>query len=133
MVGNRLLFIGALLSLDARLSCCSIRRATVKPEEMAAYAVTLIMCSAGIYAVPMLLATFLDDLGRMLGSVPVFAALWWMLRHTPLPASMDLFRAMGEASPLVVHTMPWMAMAFSLGLAAVLFFVALKIVQRREY
>jgi hypothetical protein len=108
-------------------------RAAVKPEEMAGYAVTLIFCSSGIYAIPMLLATFLDDLGRMLGSAPVFAALWWILRHTPLPASMDLFRAMGESSPLVAHAMPWMAMAFSISLAAVLFFLALKIVQRREY
>jgi len=108
-------------------------RAAVKPEEIAAYAVTLIVCSTGIYAIPVLLATFLDDLGRMFGSVPVLAALWWLVRHTQLPASMDLFRAMGEASPLVAHTMPWMAMAFSLGLAAVLFFAAMKIVQRREY
>lgn len=124
-------FIGALCLLMQMVS--PQLRATVKPEEMAAYAVTLIVCSAGIYAVPMLLATFLDDLGRMLGSVPVFAALWWILRHTPLPASMDLFRAMGDRSPLVSHTMPWTAMAFSLGLAALLFFGALKIVQRRQY
>jgi hypothetical protein len=108
-------------------------RAMVRPEEMAAYAVTLIMCSAGIYAVPVLLATFLDDLGRMLGSVPVLVALWWLLRHAPLPASMDPFRSMGEASPLVSHTMPWKAMAFSLALAALLFFVALKVVRRRQY
>jgi hypothetical protein len=81
----------------------------------------------------MLLATFLDDIGRMLGSVPIFAALWWILRHTPLPASMDLFRAMGEASPLVSHTMPWQAMAFSLALGAFLFFVALNVVRRRQY
>jgi hypothetical protein len=107
-------------------------RAAFKLEEMAAYAVTLILCSSGIYAIPVLLATFLDDLGRMLGSVPIFVALWWISRQT-LPASMDLFRAMGESSPLVAHTMPWMATAFSISLAAVLFFLALKIVQRREY
>jgi hypothetical protein len=108
-------------------------RGSLKPEEMAMYAATLIVCSLGIYSVPVLLATWLDDLGRMLGSVPILAALWWLFRHTPLPASMDPFRAMGEASPLVAHTMPWMAMASSFGLAALLFFAALKIVQRREY
>jgi hypothetical protein len=40
---------------------------------------------------------------------------------------------MGEGSPLVAHTMPWATMAFSLGLAAILFIGALKIVQRLEY
>jgi ABC-2 type transport system permease protein len=108
-------------------------RANFRPEEMAGYAATLIGCSLGIYSIPMLLATFLDDVWRMFGSVPVFVALWWLFNHTPLPASVNIFRAMGEGSPLVAHTMPWMAMAFSLGFAAILFFAALKIVQRREY
>jgi len=108
-------------------------RANFKPEEVAGYAVTLIVCSLAIYAIPMLLATFLDDAGRMFASVPVFVALWWLFNHTPLPASVNVFRAMGEGSPLVAHTMPWPAMAFSVGLAAILFFAALKIVQRQEY
>jgi ABC-2 type transport system permease protein len=108
-------------------------RANFKPEEMAGYAAALIVCSLAIYAIPMLLATFLDDAGRMFASVPVFAALWWLFNHTPLPASVNVFRAMGEGSPLVSHSMPWMAMAFSVGLAAILFFAALKIVQRQEY
>jgi hypothetical protein len=41
---------------------------------MAGYAATLIGCSLAIYAIPMLLATFLDDAGRMFASVPVFVA-----------------------------------------------------------
>jgi hypothetical protein len=108
-------------------------RANFKPEEMAGYAATLIVCSLAIYAIPMLLATFLDEAGRMFASLPVFVALWWLFNHTPLPASVNIFRAMGEGSPLISHSMPWMAMAFSLGLAAILFFAALKIVQRLEY
>jgi ABC-2 type transport system permease protein len=108
-------------------------RANFKPEEMAGYAATLIVCSLAIYAIPMLLATFLDDAGRMFASVPVFVALWFLFNHTPLPASVNIFRAMGEGSSLVTHAMPWPAMAFSVGLAAMLFFAALKIVQRQEY
>jgi hypothetical protein len=108
-------------------------RANFKPEEMAGYAATLIGCSLAIYAVPMLLATFLDEGGRMFASVPVFVALWWLFNHTPLPASLNIFRAMGEGSPLISHTIPWPAMAFSAGLAAILFFGALKIVQWQEY
>jgi hypothetical protein len=40
---------------------------------------------------------------------------------------------MGENSPIIAHTMPLGAMAFSLAFAAVLFLAALKIVQAREY
>jgi hypothetical protein len=62
-----------------------------------------------------------------------FGALWLVSNFAPLPASVDIIRAMGDGSPLVAHTMPWFARAFSVGSAAVLFFAALKIVQAREY
>jgi len=119
--------------------CCAMwflfppLRATATPEDMIKYAVALIVCGSGLYAIPVLLATFLDDQWRMSGSGIVFGALWWLSNHTPLPASANVFRAMGELSPLIAHAMPWAAMAVSAGLAAVLFFAALKIVQRREY
>ncbi len=108
-------------------------RATATLEEMIKYAVVLIICGSGLYAIPVLLATFLDDQWRMQGSGIAFAALWWLSNHTPLPASVNIFRAMGDGSPLIAHTMPWFAMTFSIGLAAILFFAALKIVQAREY
>jgi hypothetical protein len=46
---------------------------------------------------------------------------------------MNIIRATEEGSPLVAHTMPWAAMIFALGLAAVLFTAALKVVESREY
>lgn len=106
---------------------------TATALDMLDYAGTLIACASGLYAVSVLLATFLDDQWRVWGSGIVFAALWWLLNRTPLPASMNIFRAMGEGSPLVAHTMPWLAMTCSLALAAILFFAAFKVVQRREY
>lgn len=108
-------------------------RITIAPGEMVEYVVTLVACSLGLYSIPMLLATFLDDVWRMPGSVAVFVAQWWLFNHTPLPASMNLFRAMGEGSPLITHTIPWTAMTCSLGLSGILFFAALKVVQAREY
>jgi hypothetical protein len=108
-------------------------RATVLPGEMFRYAVTLVVCSAGLYSISVLLATFLDDIWRISGSMAVFGALWWIFNHAPPLASVNIFRAMGEGSPLVAHAMPWAAMAFSLCLGAILFFAALKVVQAREY
>jgi hypothetical protein len=108
-------------------------RGTTTPAEMFEHTIALIACASGLYSIPMLLATFLDDQWRLFGSLGVFGALWWLSNHTPLPASANIFRAMGEGSPLIAHNMPWAAMAFSLELAAILFFAALKIVQLKEY
>jgi hypothetical protein len=108
-------------------------RGTVTAVEIFEYAETLIACVSALYFLSVLLATFLDDQWRVWGTIISSAALWWLSSHTPLPASADIFRAMGEGSPLLAHIMPWTAMAFSLGLAAVLFLAALKIVQAREY
>jgi hypothetical protein len=119
--------------------CCGmwlvspVFRAIGTPVEMFEYAGTLIACASALYCLSVLLATFLDDLWRTWGTMLFFAALWWLSTHTPLPASANIFRAMREGSPLLAHTMPWTAMAFSLGLAVILFFAALKVVQTREY
>jgi hypothetical protein len=103
------------------------------PIEMFEFAGALLACASTLYFLSVLLATFLDDLWRVWGTMLGAAALWWVPSHTPLPSSVDIFRAMGEASPLLAHTVPWTAMACSLAFAAILFFAALKVVQTREY
>jgi hypothetical protein len=108
-------------------------QATITPEEMFKQAIALTACATGLYSMNVLLTTFLDNPWRAPGVVVAFVALSLLFNHTPVPASVNIFRAMGEGSPLIAHTMPWPAMAFSLGLAAILFFAALKVVQRREY
>lgn len=100
---------------------------------MLEYAGTLIACASALYGLSVFLATFLDDQWRAWSTMIASAALWWLSSHAPLPASANIFRAMREGSPLLAHTTPWTAMAFSLGLAAILFFAALKVVQTREY
>ena len=117
--------------------CCGlwilfpVLRATVTPEEMLKYTITLVVCTSGLYSIAVLLATFLDNPGRTWGCMLGFGALWWPANH--IPASVNIFRVMDEGSPLITHTMPSTEMAVSLGLAAILFFAALKVVQTREY
>jgi len=108
-------------------------RAMSTLTEMLEYAGTLIACASAIYCLSVLLATFLDDQWRAWGTMLASAGLWWVSVHTPLPASANIFRAMREGSPLLAHTVPWSAMALSLGVAAILFFAAMKVVQTREY
>jgi hypothetical protein len=117
------------------LLCCGmwLLSPVVTAVEMFEYAGTLIACASALYSMAVLLATFLDARWRGWGCMLAFGALWWLSTHTPMPASLDIVRAMGEGSPLLAHTMPWSAIGVSLGLAAGLFFAALKVVQAREY
>jgi|ERR1017187_1936086 hypothetical protein len=108
-------------------------RATVPPAEMAEYAATLIACCSVLYFLSVLLATFLDDQWRTWGTMIAAVAIWWLSHKAWLPASIDIAQAIGKSSPLIAHTMPWAAMAFSIALAAAFSFAALKVVQTREY
>jgi hypothetical protein len=108
-------------------------RGTATPLELVQHTIALIVCATGLYSIPVLLATFLDDVWRIWGSIIVIGSLTWLFNHTPMPPSANFLRAMAEGSPLLAHTMPWTAMAVSLGFAAILFFAALNIAQRREY
>jgi hypothetical protein len=85
----------------------AVVRAAATALEMFEYAGALIALGSALYFVAVLLATFLEEQWRVVG------ALWWVLDHTPLTASVNVFRAMGEGSPLLAHTMPWTTMAFS--------------------
>ena len=108
-------------------------RATTSPAEMFSHAVVLTACATGFYSTNVLLASFLEDPWLVPASGMAFGALWLLFNYAPLPASMNIFRAMSGGSPLVAHTMPWLAIAFSLGLASITFFAALKVVRSREY
>jgi Ca2+/Na+ antiporter len=108
-------------------------RGRTTPREMAEYAAVLIVCGSVFYCVTVLLATFLDDLWRVWGSFLCYGAIWWLMYRIPAPASVNIFWAMGDGSPVLARTMPWTAMAFALGLATVLFFAALKVARIREY
>jgi hypothetical protein len=110
-----------------------VMKTPATPQDMFRYAIALIACASGLYFLSVLLATFLEEQWRMSGNMISFAALWWIPNHTGFPVSANIIRAMGEGSPLLAHTMPWIAMALSLELAAILFFAAIKIVQLREY
>ena len=108
-------------------------RSSATPQEMAQFAAVLMVCGSAFYCITVLLATVLDDLWRVWASLMSYGAIWWLVNNVPGAAPVNIFWAMGAGSPVLTHTMPWTAMAFALGLAAVLFFAALKVVQIREY
>lgn len=101
--------------------------------EMFEYAGTLIASASVIYFFAVLLSTFLDGQARIFGTIFGSVVLGVVSSFAPIPASLDIVRAIGEGSPLIAHALPSAAIALSLGLAAILFFAALRVAQTREY
>lgn len=110
-----------------------LMRGVVTPIEMIEQAASLIACSSTIYFLSVLLGTVFDDLWRTWSTMLISGGIFWICSQASLPAFANILHGMGERSPIVTHTIPWNVMTFSLGLSAVLFLVALKIAERREY
>jgi hypothetical protein len=102
-------------------------------EGVLGYATVILTCGMTFHFLSVLFATFLDEMWQMWGSAIVILILRWLSSKPPVPQSLNIFRAMGSASPLMGHAMPWAGMALSVGLSASLFLMAFKIAQVREY
>jgi hypothetical protein len=119
--------------------CCGIwfaspfLRATATSAQVLEYGLTTLVCMSAIYFLSVLLATFLDDTWRTWITLMAFIFFWWFSHRVSLPAYVDIFSAVGKASPLIAHTIPWSTMAFSAVVSLALFFAAWKVAQAREY
>lgn len=56
-----------------------------------------------------------------------------VLAIAPLPATFNIFQAMGTSSPLFTHTLPLGSMAVSVAAAGILFFFVVRIAQKQEF
>lgn len=100
---------------------------------MLAYALTVLVCASGVYSICVLLAAIFDDMWRFYVGMMVLAALAWIPSRIRVPDAMNIFGAVAGRSPLVTHAISWISLAFSLELAAILMFAAVRVAQRREY
>ena len=108
-------------------------RAVATGTDMVAYTGALIAYGSALYSTSVMLGTFLDDQWRVWGSVIIWFGSWMLSNTLPLPRSLNLFQAVAWNSPLVVHAMPWAAVALAAGIAVVLLWTASRIVRWREY
>ncbi len=108
-------------------------RTHITGADLFAYWVTVSVCTSAFYSVGVLLSTFMDDVWQNMTSMFGVMFLWGLLSRPFLPTSVNIFRAMGQSSPLFTHTFPWASMGLSLGAAALLCFAALRVVQTHEY
>ena len=91
------------------------------------------VCVSLFYFLGVVFASVFDDATQGWMSMLAVISLQGLFTNLPVPPSLNVFRAMGEASPLFTHTFPWASMAVSLGVAAVLLCIAAWVVQTREY
>jgi len=109
-------------------------RAHVTPADLFAYIVTVITCTSGFYFLSVVYATLIDE-GTWLpwaGMVSIAALAFVLPRLRRVPA-VNVFAAMGVKSPLFTHAYPWFSMGIAASAAVILFFVASRTIQAREY
>lgn len=106
-------------------------RTTVTGSDLVLFWVTLFACGTVIHALGVLLAAVLDDPWR--GFASMFGVVLLQRLLSPLPPFLNIFRAMGPASPLFTHALPWASIGISLVASAALFLFAAKVLEMREY
>jgi len=116
-----------VVSAVAAVAFPEIRNATTLADGCR-YAVTVLLCGAGVYGLSTLFSTFLAQQWQVWATMGAVFLLR-LLAGTNL----FIFRAMAQDSPLITHTLPWAAMGASLGIGMLFFLAAARVVQTRQY
>jgi hypothetical protein len=103
------------------------------PVDAGRYFLVLVASTFGFYSLAVLFAVVMDAAWRVWFSFGLLILARWAMAHLDFPETFDCFRAMASGSPLLTHSMPWLAMTLPIGIAAILFGIASKIAQEREY
>ncbi len=139
LVGVRVSLGLALTSVIHVLACSAawLARPSIRlnaaPLDLFKHDVAAFFCVVAVYALGVFFSTFLDDLYQTWASLLSLMTVIVVLNRFPLPPSLDGFLVLSKASPLITHTLPWIAMATLLALSAMLLLISIKIVEWREY
>ena len=96
------------------------------------YALTVFLCSSVVFGVSTMFATFLDQQWQMFASMFAVFGVGWLL-NSQTNARYDFFRAVGQASPLVTHLMPWAEISVSVGICVTCLVAAWQIEKSRQF
>jgi hypothetical protein len=108
-------------------------RARLSTPDLLEYWAVISVCGCAFYFLGVVFASVLDDWAQNMASMLSIVALQAIFANLPMPGPLNIFRAMGEASPIFTHALPWVQMGVSLSVAAVLFCIAGWVVQTRQY
>jgi hypothetical protein len=108
----------------------SLRQAA-PPADFARLFLVFLLFLTAVYGAHLLCLTVVDEpLSAVYAGWGLTLLLW--LLHQTVPA-LDIVRAWGAESPLVTHRLPWSQMAVIAGLAGVLAWGAVRVVETHEY
>jgi len=102
-------------------------------SDLLAYWLATSVCASVFYFLSVLFGTFLDEQWRVWASMIAGFGLRWLLGRPSVPSVTNVFQYMGASSPLFTHAFPWASMGISAAASAILFFAALRVVQKMEY
>jgi hypothetical protein len=106
-------------------------RSNVSLADFARLLVANILCLTVPYFAAVFFGTFVDEPLNMNFAGWAIVLLLWLAHH--VAPSVDIILVYGAASPVLTHRLPWSQIAASAGIAAALFFAAVRVVQTREY
>jgi hypothetical protein len=106
-------------------------RQTAAPGDFARLVITTILFLSAPYCAHVFFTTWVEEPYSM--TYATFTMILLLYVGHRLAPAMDIFRAFGEASPLLTHRLPWPQLTASITLALILTSAAVQIVRRREY
>lgn len=107
-------------------------RINASPQDAVLYTLTLLAHTGGFYFLSVLLATVIEGPWRVWGTFLLIFGVRWTTMHL-LPRSFDILAPIASETPLITHALPWKAISLCIGMAAICFAAASKVVESREY
>lgn len=102
-------------------------------QQIAVFGVRSIICSMAVYAVAVLLSCLLDEMWMFTASLIVVGFLYPLQFHNNWVGRLNPLRGMNLMAVPITAPMPWLTMASSVGIAAVLFWASATLVRRKEF
>jgi hypothetical protein len=108
-------------------------RALFTGSSLFEYWLTIAICVSPFYGLNLLLSALFDDSFQNWIGIFSVVLLYGALASLRVPASLNIFRAMGQNSPLFTHSLPWGTMGIALSVALILCSIAFQAIRTREY
>lgn len=123
----------ALVTLFAVAAWQVVQPHTVNAHDALACFTEVLACSFTLYGISACLSAFCDEGWRFRASGLALVVLFVLASADPLPRSIDIFRPLAAASPLITHQIPWEAIVSACVLAVLFLSAGLTIIQQRDY
>jgi hypothetical protein len=106
---------------------------TISALQALQYGTRAIVCTMAVYALSVLLACVLDEMWQFMGAGLCLSAVFLLQSKSVAIARISPLRGMSLISYPAAAPMPWLPVATSVALTAVLLYASVRVLQRKEY